>query len=252
MHWKDLTHDAQRKSILESHMSLKQKRIGAIKGQMVAGGNKQRNFISKEEASSPTVATASVLLTCIIDAEESRDVPVVDIPNAFIQNRIEDEKDMAIIKIHKILVDMLLDIAPDAYTPYVTVDKKEVVTVDKKGVKQLIVQCLNAIYGTMMASLLYYSKFRKSLTKIGFIFNPYDPCVANKQILYCNQFTICFHVDGCKLSHKSPKVMDAIIKWLPKEYESIFNDGSGEMAVSRGKVHTYLGMTLDFIHYPAK
>ena len=69
---------------------------------------------------------------------------------------------------------MLLDVAPEIYTPYVTVDKK--------GVKQLIVQCLNAIYGTMMASLLYYNKFRKSLTKIGFIFNPYDPCVANKQI----------------------------------------------------------------------
>jgi hypothetical protein len=48
------------------------------------------------------------------------------------------------------------------------------------------------------------------------------------------------------LSHKSPKIMDAIIKWLRKEYESLFEDGSGEMAVSRGKVHTYLGMTLDF------
>ena len=173
MHWRDLTH-AQRKSILESHMFLKQKRTGAIKGRTVAGGNKQRDFISKEEASSPTVATESVLLTCIIDAEERRDVAVVDIPNAFIQTRIEDEKDMAIIKIRGILVDMLLDVAPEIYTPYVTVDKK--------GVKQLIVQCLNAIYGTMMASLLYYNKFRKSLTKIGFIFNPYDPCVANKQI----------------------------------------------------------------------
>ena len=236
MHWKDLTH-AQRQSILESHMFLKEKRTGEIKGRTVAGGNKQRDFISKEEASSPTVATESVPLSCIIDAEEKRDVAVVDIPNAFIQTRIEDEQDMAIIKIRGILVDMLLDIAPNIYSPYVTMDKK--------GVKQLIVQCLNAIYGTMMASLLYYNKFRKSLTKIGFLFNPYDPCVANKQIS-CNQFTICFHVDDCKLSHKSPKAIDGIIKWLRKEYESIFEDGSGKMAVSRGKVHSYLGMTLDF------
>jgi hypothetical protein len=162
MHWQDLTH-AQRKSIMESHMFLKEKRTGEIKGRTVAGGNKQRDFISKEEASSPTVATESVLLTCIIDAEERRDVAVVDIQNTFIQTRIEDEKDMAIIKIRGILLDMLLDLAPDAYTPYETVDKK--------GVKQLIVQCLNAIYGTMMASLLYYNKSRKSLTKIGFLFN---------------------------------------------------------------------------------
>lgn len=37
-----------------------------------------------------------------------------------------------------------------------------------------------------------------------------------------------------------------MIKWLRQNYESIYKDGSGEMTVSRGKVHTYLGMTLDY------
>ena len=236
LHWQEMT-PTQKGSVLESHMFLKEKRDGKIKGRTVAGGNKQRDFISKEDASSPTVATESVLLTCIVDAEEGRDVAVVDIPNAFIQTRIEDEKDMAIIRIRGVLVDMLLEIAPDVYKPFVTTDKK--------GVKQLIVQCLNAIYGTMVASLLYYRKFSKSLTDEGFEFNPYDPCVANKMIKG-KQMTICFHVDDCKLSHVSTKVMDKTIKWLKREYESIFEDGSGKMAVSRGKVHKYLGMTLDY------
>jgi hypothetical protein len=31
-----------------------------------------------------------------------------------------------------------------------------------------------------------------------------------------------------------------------KEYEHIFEDGSGKMTVSRGKVHKYLGMQLDY------
>ncbi len=84
------------------------------------------------------------------------------------QTQIEDERDMAIIKIRGVLVDMLLDIAPSVYTPYVTTDRK--------GAKQLIVQCQNAIYGTMMASLLHYKKFSKSLKSVGFEFNPYDPC----------------------------------------------------------------------------
>jgi hypothetical protein len=53
---------------------------------------------------------------------------------------------------------------------------------DKKGNKQLIVRCKNAIYGTMVASLLYYRKFSKSLLDNGFEFNPYDPCVANKMV----------------------------------------------------------------------
>jgi hypothetical protein len=236
MRWSELKED-QRKSVLESHLFLKLKRDGKIKGRTVAGGNKQRDFISKEDASSPTVATESVLLTCIVDAEEGRDVAVVDIPNAFIQTRIEDENDMAIIRIRGVLVDVLVDIAPDVYKPYVTTDRK--------GEKQLIVQCQNAIYGTMTASLLYYRKFRKSLEDIGFEFNPYDPCVANKMV-NGKQFTICFHVDDAKLSHFDPKEVDKMIAWLKQEYESIFEDGSGKMTVSRGKVHKYLGMTLDY------
>jgi hypothetical protein len=144
---------------------------------------------------------------------------------------------MAIIKIRGILVDMLVDIAPDVYKPYVTADQK--------GAKQLIVQCLNAIYGTMIAGLMYYTKFCRSLLSRGFKFNPYDPCVANKQV-NGTQMTICFHVDDNKLSHVSPKANDKMIKWLRQEYESIFEDGTGKMTVNRGKIHTYLGMKLDY------
>jgi hypothetical protein len=115
-----------------------------------------------------------VLLSCIIDIEEHRDVVVVDIPNAFVQTSVENEKDMAFIKIRGIPVDILVEIAPEAYKSYVSQEKK--------GNKPLLVQCQNALYGTMVASLLYYRKFVKSLTDIDFIINPYDPCVANKII----------------------------------------------------------------------
>jgi hypothetical protein len=37
-----------------------------------------------------------------------------------------------------------------------------------------------------------------------------------------------------------------MIEWLRSEYENIFEDGSGKMSVSRGKIHKYLGMTLDY------
>jgi hypothetical protein len=109
----------------------------------------------------------------------------------------------------------------------------------------LIVRCHNAIYGTMVASIQYYRKFTKSLLDERFSLNPYDACVANKTI-DGNQMTICFHVDDCKISHRSAKEVDNIIQWLRTEYESIFEDGSGKMKVSRGKIHEYLGMTLDF------
>jgi hypothetical protein len=149
-------------------------------------------------------------LSCIIDAEEGRDVTVINIPNVFVQTCVEDEKDMAIIKLRGILVDILVEIAPDVYKSYATTDKK--------GVRQLLVQCQNALYSMMVASLLYYRKFTKSLTEIGFELNPYNPCVANKMI-EGKQMTICFHVDDCKLSHRMPKVMDQMIEWLRQEYE---------------------------------
>jgi hypothetical protein len=135
-HWSKLRH-TQQQSVPESHMFLKEKRNGKIKGRTVAGGNEQRDFTSKEEASSPTVTTESVLLTCITYTEEGRDVAVADMPNAFIQTRVEDKKDMVFMKIRRTLVDMSLDIAPDVCGPHVTADKK--------GIKQLLVQHQNAI-----------------------------------------------------------------------------------------------------------
>jgi hypothetical protein len=40
--------------------------------------------------------------------------------------------------------------------------------------------------------------------------------------------------------------MDSMIDYLRQEYESIFEDGFGAMTVSRGKIHKYLVMTLDY------
>ncbi len=111
--------------------------------------------------------------------------------------------------------------------------------------KELLVQCQNALYGTMVASLLCYHKFTKSLTSVGFKINPYDPCVVNKTVNGM-QMTICFHVHDCKLSHCSSRANDNMIDWLRQEYESIFEDGLGRMTVRRGRVHKYLGMTLDY------
>ncbi len=91
---------------------------------------------------------------------------------------------------------------------------------------------MNAIYGTMVASLLYYNKFCRTLKANEFTINPYDPCVANRQVAGKQQ-TICWHVDDCKLSHILTKVNDDFIQILRDKYESIFEDGSGKMTVSR-------------------
>jgi hypothetical protein len=135
------------------------------------------------------------------------------------------------------MVDVLVKVAPKVYGPYVSTDKQ--------GRKQLLIECLNAIYGTLVASLLYYCKLTRSLKNQGCVMNPYNPCVWNKMIKK-KQITICFHVDDCKVLHKTARVVDKAIKWLCQDYESIFKDGSGAMVVHRGLVHRYLGMTIDY------
>jgi hypothetical protein len=147
VHWKEIGEE-KRDQILESHVFVKKKRSGEIKARKVAGGNKQRDFISKESASSPTVSTNSVLLTTIVDVKEHCNVAIIDIPNAFIQTVVEDNKDRVIMRIRGHMVDVLVKVAPTVYGPYVSTDKQ--------GRKQLLVECLNAIYGTMVAILLYY------------------------------------------------------------------------------------------------
>jgi hypothetical protein len=198
VHCKDVNEEKQ-KQILELHVFGKKKRTGQIKARKVAGGNKQRDFISKENASSPTVATESVLHTSLVDAQENWDVAIVDILNAFIQTVVEDGKDKVIMRIRGHMVDVLVKVAPKVYVPYVSTNKQ--------SRKQLLVECLNAIYGTMVASLLYYWKFTRSLKIQGYTMNPYDPCVWNNMIEK-KQITICFHVNNCKVSREGVAPQD--------------------------------------------
>ncbi len=193
----------------------------------------------KDDTSSPTVSSEAVLLTCILDANKNRDVTIVDIPNAFVLTIVEDEKYEILICIRGPLVDILVSIAPNVYGLYVTVGKK--------GKKQLLVQCLTALYGTMVASLPYYKKFVKSLKSKGFKLNPYYPYVANKQVIG-EQLTVCFHMEDCKISHLTLKVVDKTKEWLQSEYKNVFKDGNGQMKVHHSKTHKYLGMSLDFSH----
>ena len=79
------------------------------------------------------------------------------------------------------------------------------------------------------------------LTKMGFEMNEYDECTFNKMI-NDHQCTIQFHIDDLKLSHLQQGELDKIIDQLNEVFGS-----EGELLVaSYGKVHEYLGMTIDW------
>jgi hypothetical protein len=100
--------------------------------------------------------------------------------------------------------------------------------------------CITSEFARLFAdpTWSFYDKLVGDLTSHGFELNPYDPCVANKTI-EGSQFTLTWHVDDIKMSHKDPKEVTKVIDWL----KGIYGDN---MHVSRGLVHDYLGMTLDY------
>jgi hypothetical protein len=213
-------------------MFLGEKRCRTVKGRMVYNGKPTREWLSREDSASPTAALESIMLTAVIDAHEERDVMTCDIPNAFIQALMPEVKDgdeRVMIKNLGVLVDMLVELNPELYGPYVVYEKH-------RRNKVLYVQMRRAIYGMLEAAILWYKKFRGELEQKGFKFNPYDPCVGNRTEKG-SQHTLLFHVDDLKSSHKDSKVNDQFDKWLQENYGE-----QGEVAIHRGKKHNYLGM----------
>ena len=140
--------------------------------------------MSREDKSSPTCFTESILLTCGIDAYEKRDVMSMDIPNAFVQTDMPQKKvgERIIMKVRGMLVEWLVELDPLRYQDKV---------VYENGNKVLYLEVLKAIYGMLVASLLWYRKFRRELESIGFVFNSYDPCVANRLVRTYQQTIRC-------------------------------------------------------------
>ena len=70
--------------------------------------------------------------------------------------------------------------------------------------------------------------------------NPYDPCVWNA-VVKGKQITIMHHIDDLLMSHVNARVVTEFIAKLEREYGK-----RDPLTVLRGKVHEYLGMTIDF------
>ena len=228
-HWNELSRE-ERSRALRYLMYLKEKRCGKIKARGCADGRKQRIYTNKEETSSPTVSLAGLMLTCVIDAAEQRDVATVDIPGAFLQTEQPNDEDVHVM-LEGRMAELLAKIHPPTYQEYVH---------QHRGQAQIYVRLKKALYGTLKAALLFWKKLSKSLVDDGFVINEYDWCVANKMV-NGKQCTVVWHVDDLKISHADSRVVTNVIKMLKTQYGKV-----GELNVVRGKRHEYLGIDLDF------
>jgi Reverse transcriptase (RNA-dependent DNA polymerase) len=173
------------------------------------------------------------MLTAVIEAAKDRDVTTCNILNVFIQPELQEvDKDgnRIIMRICGVLVDLLVRVVPE-YEEYV---------IEEGSRKVLYLRVKKAIYGMLESALLFYKKLSRDLIRCSFEVNPYVPCIANKSFNQA-QLTVSRHVDDLKVSHHDEKLMSEFISWIKEQYGKI-----GAVKVTRGKVHEYLGMKLQY------
>ena len=100
--------------------------------------------MKKEEASSRTPATESVIITCLRDSKEGRYVAITDIPGAFLQCDAESD---VFLRIEGSMVQALLKIDPQVYREYVVMNN---------GKKVLYVLLKKALYGLLNSGLIFW------------------------------------------------------------------------------------------------
>jgi len=104
----------------------------------MSGQPATRLYITKEEASAPTVLLEALMLSCAIDTKDNQYIVVTDIPWAFLHMYME-----GIVKIilEGDVTELIIKLEPETNKVYVWVNQK--------GKPMLYVQLKKALYGTL-------------------------------------------------------------------------------------------------------
>ena len=109
-----------------------------VKGRRCIDRRNQRNCLSKEDTSSPTVSTEVLMLSLMIDTMEVQDVATADIKGAFLQ--IDYDKGYIQINMEGEMVTLIEEIDPAYYKDFIYIDISE---------KCMYTESKKAIYGTI-------------------------------------------------------------------------------------------------------
>ena len=102
---------SQKKGALRAIKLIKGKRIGKIKGRTCADGRPQICYITKEDASSPTISMEDFFNSLTINAHEGRDVAISDVPGAYLNADMPEDK-FILLNIEGEFVDIMYEVNP--------------------------------------------------------------------------------------------------------------------------------------------
>jgi hypothetical protein len=224
VYFKDMTSE-QKKGTIRSSVFLKDKRdsqnnLVKLKSRLVAGGDRQdRSLYSKEDTTSPTVSTTSLLGILALSAKERRHLTVVDVGSAYLNADMQGPD--VFMMIEPKLATIFVSQCPD-YEKYLHDGK-------------LYVKLKKSLYGCIQSAKLWYDEVSAALREFGFTPNGLDICVFN-QVIDGVQITVTVHVDDMLIATKNQKLADELVEKLKKRYKTI--------TVKRGKQLEYLGLNI--------
>ena len=215
----------EKKKALDAVNLIELKRDGRVKARSCANGSKQRMYLKEyDSVASPTVTLEGIFTTLLIGAYEGRKFISFDIPGAFLQAEMAEDK-LVLLKMYGRIAEMMCEVNP-GYRKHLR---------QENGKTVLYMKVIRAIYGCIESALQWYKMFTEKLQKEGFKLNPYDKCIANK-VINNKQCTIAWHVDDCITSHVDKEVLKTISDIMQNEF--------GEMKITEGNEHDFLGMKI--------
>ena len=216
------------KNVIYSSMFLKEKflpdgEFDKLKARLVANGSQQdKSLYETSNVSSPTVALSSVFIAAGIAAMERRHVVTLDIIGAYLKIPMTGKK--VRVRLSPQVAKILCELDPE-HEKFLLKDGSLIVLLDK------------AMYGCLESGKLLFDAVRKTLLDAGFTQNPYDQCVFNRGPL-ASQTTVCLYVDDLMITGVNSTDVENVVDLITGVYKTV--------KVNRGKLHSYLGMTLDF------
>jgi len=121
-----------------------------LKARSCANGSKQRMYLKEfDTVASPTVSLEGIFTTLLIGAHEGREFISFDVPGAFLQAEMAEDK-LVLLKMTGRIADMMCEVNP-AYRKHLR---------KVKGTTVLYMKVIRAIYGCIEAALLEHSKMK--------------------------------------------------------------------------------------------
>lgn len=214
------------KSVIFSLLFLKAKHSSEgefqeLKARLVANGSQQDKSVF-DNVSSPTVGLASLFICAGIAAREGRIVTTMDIVGAYLKVDMGDK--VVRVRLPAYVAARVVQLRPGS---------KRFLLRDGT----MVVQLKKAMYGCVESARLLFLRVKEEFVKMGFVQNPYDECVFNKGS-GADQCTIILYVDDIMITSVSQGAVDEVVQGVSSAF--------GTVKVHRSKVHSYLGMTMDF------